>query len=81
VTLSDVLFDNRSNNIDNQIYLLDLMSKLSPIQEQIVKKVFIDGCKTNEASKLLGISDSQIRREIQKIKKSMKSLSKESVLM
>lgn len=80
-TLSDILFGSTPNNIDTQIHLTQLIECLSPIQQQIVKYVFIDGWKITDTSKLLNINIYDIRREIRNIKKIMKNISHEDLIL
>lgn len=81
VTLSDILLDSTPNNIDTQIHLFQLIECLSPIQQQIVKKLFVDEWKMTDVSKLLNIKIHDIRREIRDIKKKLKGVSLEELIL
>ncbi|RUP38886.1 MAG: hypothetical protein EKK63_10960 [Acinetobacter sp.] len=81
-TLDEILSGATDGDINERIYLSELISRLTNRQQQVVKTVFIDGHKMNEAAKILDISEDQVRGDVQRIRKKLKAIiSKESVLM
>ena len=81
-TLEDVLFDSHNIDIDTKIHLHQLIERLSKRQQDVVKAVFIDGWKMQEAADRLGITKDQVRRAVQDIRATLKGIAdKESILM
>lgn len=81
-TLEDLLFDSQNIDIDTKIHLHQLIERLNKRQQGVVKAVFIDGCKMQEAADRLGITKDQVRRAVQDIRTTFKGVAdKESILM
>lgn len=81
-TLDEILSRTNDGDINEKIYLSELIGRLTNRQQQVVKTVFIDGYKMHEAAQILNISEDQVRGDVQRIRKNLKAIiAEESVLM
>lgn len=74
INFEEIVSCNINSDINEKIYLEKLIDSLTTRQQDVVKKVFIEGYKMHEAANLLNISEEQVRGDVQRIRKKLKSM-------